>query len=284
MHEHVPADEGLASIVFDSRLVLSKLRKLKIKSSPGPDGLGTLLLSRLSSFIALPVSMMFERFFINGFVPEIWKLANVKPIFKSGDASLPGNYRPISLTCVLSKVMESIVRDQMLDYLLEKKLLSKQQHGFVAGRSTCTDLLESLQDWSIALNRRQGVDVLYIDFSKAFDSVVHSKLIEKLKAYGFRYELVAWISEFLKNRRQRVTVASRLSEIASVTSGVPQGSVIGTLLYLLFVNDIAELFVDPISCKLFADDVKLYSKISTQFDAIQLSNALQELVDWSSKW
>jgi len=227
---------------------------------------------------------MFEKFFGKGFVPEIWKLANIKPILKSGDSSLPHNYRPISVTCVLSKTMESIIRDQMLEYLHRNKLISKQQHGFLSRRSTCTQLLESLEDWSMQLRSGKSVDVVYVDFEKAFDSVVHSKLLAKLESYGVQYELHKWISEFLCDRRQRVFVGSGMSETYPVRSGVIQGSVLGTLLFLLFVNDVCDIFSHPVRTKLFADDVKLYSTVDTQADAEQLSKALIDLENWARIW
>ena len=227
---------------------------------------------------------MFENFFKNKFIPPIWKLGHVKPIFKSGDPSVTNNYRPISLTCILSKTMESIVKDQMSDYLLRRGLISRHQHGFICGKSTCTQLLESIQDWSLSLRCGNSVDVVYIDFSRAFDSIVHSKLLAKLTSYGIGYELHAWIAEFLAGRQQRVFVNSYFSKFVPVISGVPQGSVLGPLLFLIFINDIFDNLPQPVTAKLFADDVKLYSSVSANIDSSHLITALKSLENWADIW
>ena len=133
-------------------------------------------------------------------------MAYIKPIFKNGNASDASNYRPISLTCMCSKIMESIINENMLVYLLDSGLISEHQHGFLSRRSTCTQLLDSFQDWVVSLSNRKAVDVVYIDFSKAFDSVVYSKLLIKLSSYGIKYELLAWLNSFLVGRCQCVSI------------------------------------------------------------------------------
>ena len=199
-------DVSMENIVFDPNLVFKRLKRLNKNSSPGPDGLSSNLLTNLSPALSYPLALIYEKFFIHHYVPPVWKLAYIRPILKSGDSSLVSNYRPISLTCILSKVMESVIKDQMMDFLLSNNLISKHQHGFLSGKSTCTQLLESLQDWIVALRAKSCVDVVYIDFSKAFDSVVHSKLCLKLAAYGFGFELFDWIKEFLSGRSQLVLI------------------------------------------------------------------------------
>ena len=208
----------------------------------------------------------------------------MKPIFKSGDSSVTNNYRPISLTCILFKTMESIVKDQMSDYLLRRGLISRHQHGFICGKSTCTQLLESIQDWSLSLRCGNSVDVVYIDFSRAFDSIVHSKLLAKLTSYGIGYELHAWIAEFLAGRQQRVFVNSYFSKFVPVISGVPQGSVLRPLLFLILINDIFDNLPQPVTAKLFADDVKLYSSVSANIDSSHLITALKSLENWADIW
>ena len=172
----------------------------------------------------------------------------------------------------------------MLEFLLNNNLISKHQHGFISGRSTCTQLLETLEDWSIELQHGESLDAVYIDFSKAFDSVVHSKLLAKLEGHGIRYELLGWIAEFLRDRKQCVIIGSGVSEITMVHSGVVQGSVLGSLLFLLFVNDVCDLFQPPVKIKLFADDIKLYSSIKTRNDADILSNYIDALEKWATLW
>ena len=173
-----------------------------------------------------------------------------------------------------------------MQYLIEGGMITKQQHGFLARHSTCTQLLECLHDWSIAINNKKSLDIIYIDYSRAFGSVVHSKLLLKFKkSYGIKYDLFNWISSFLYNRKQRVILNNCSSDFSDVYSGIAQGSVIGPLLYLLYINDLAEIVDSDVKCKLYADDVKLYSCID--FDpAIQnpLANALEKLIAWSDDW
>ena len=218
-------------------------------------------------------------------MPPIWKVAHIKPIHKGGSTSSVSNYRPISLTSVCSKVMESIVGEQMLAYLHDNNLISKHQHGFLAKRSTCrpTNLLECFHDWVFALRAGSDIDVAYVDFSKAFDSVSHKKLLNKLYNYSIRYELLAWIKCFLQDRTQCVFVDDQFPYFISVLSGVIQGSGLGPLLFILFINDLVELFDASNVCKLFADDVKLYSVIDIGASAT-LEPGLACLVRWSNTW
>jgi len=159
-----------------------------------------------------------------------------------------------------------------LDVLLVNDKISKQQHGFLAKHSTCSQIIECTNDWSIALNVRNQVDTVYIDFSKAFDSVVHSKLLCKLESLGVRGKLLAWIAAFLSDRSQVVRVGNAVSNIAKVVSGVPQGSVLGPLLFLVYINDIVDIFDDRVKVKLFADDVKIYVVVENISDCLLLQD------------
>ena len=167
---------------------------------------------------------------------------------------------------------------------MENKLITKQQHGFLAKHSTCSQLLECVNDWSLELNIRNCVDVAYIDFQKAFDSVVYAKLCHKLRAYGLSGKLLDWLSDFLFERVQAVKVNSKVSEFVSVNSGVPQGSVLGPVLFLLYINDLTDLFGPGLSVKLFADDVKIYAVINDVSDVDALQSGLDLLCKWSVDW
>ena len=171
----VPEDVSLCYIPFDQDSILKALKKLRPDSAGGPDGLQPCFLKKISNYIILPLSIMFESFFLNSYIPPIWKKANVKPVMKSGSASLTSNYRPISLTCSCSKLMESIISKHMLEYLLDNHMISEHQYGFLPKRSTCTQLLDSFQDWILELSDKNSADVVYLDFSKAFDSISHQK-------------------------------------------------------------------------------------------------------------
>ena len=168
--------------------------------------------------------------------------------------------------------------------MLVNKLISKQQHGFLAKHSTCSQLLECVNDWSIALNIRNSTDVIYIDFNKAFDSVVHSKLLQKLIAYGVGGNLLHWLTSFLTNRTQCVKVGFSNSDFIPVVSGVPQGSVLGPLLFLIYINDLVDVFGSGLTVKLFADDVKIYTIIGDIISFEMLQTGLDALSGWSSKW
>jgi len=166
---------------------------------------------------------VYQKSFDEGIVPSNWKEANVSPIFKKGKRTDAENYRPVSLTCVPCKVMESIVRDFLLAFLEGQDILSKFQHGFTKGRSCLTNLLETLETWTRLLDDGYGIDVIYLDYKKAFDTVSHEKLREKLRPYRITGKMLEWITEFLQNRIMRVGVHGSFSEWVAVLSGIPRG-------------------------------------------------------------
>jgi len=180
--------------------------------------------------------------------------------------------------------MESIIKDDMLAYLISKGLISRQQHGFLARRSTCTQLIECLNDWTLNIENKQSLDVIYIDFAKAFDSVVHSKLLSKLASYGISGKLLCWIEDFLTDRYQYVAIDGFSSSTCTVISGVPQGSVLGPVLFIVYINDVCDVIVGNTACKLYADDVKLYSTVDFNGLSADLSASLDNLMYWSKTW
>ncbi|MCP4487830.1 MAG: reverse transcriptase family protein, partial [Gammaproteobacteria bacterium] len=273
--------DRLSSVEFPPYIVYHKLSKLKRSFSCGPDGIPKILLKMLASEISIPLARIYEYSFSNGVLPLMWRCADVVPLFKKGSTSDPGNYRPISLTCTCCRVMESIIKDSLSQFLLSHSLISPYQHGFTAGRSPCTQLLECLDDWSKCVRDNIGVFIVYIDFAKAFDTVNHRKLLIKLRGYGICNGIISWIRSFLTNRFQRVKIGSTYSTWLPVTSGVPQGSVLGPLLFLLYVNDLPESFPSAVTSKLFADDLKLYAPVS---DSYSLQHALHLLLEWCSMW
>lgn len=243
-----------------------------------------MLFKQLADVLCFPMAFIFDASFKAGVLPTCWLDATVSPVFKKGVTSQPENYRPISLTCVCCRVMERIINKEMLDYLHCNRLITPAQHGFLKKHSTCSNLLESVRDWSVTLNRRLSVDVIYIDFRKAFDSVSHPKLITKLNSVGISGNLLNWITAFLTNRTQCVKVADRMSNKLPVTSGVPQGSVLGPTLFVIFINDIVEILADlNVNMKLFADDVKMYSVVDVDMSS-DLQTACNRLVQWAEIW
>ena len=181
--------------------------------------------------------------------------------------------------------MERIINNQLLDYLLSNQLISKQQHGFIRKRGTCTNILESLHDWCLNLQSRFTTDIIYFDFKKAFDSVSHPKLLVKLQAYGITGNLFTWLTEFLHGRSQTVKLGVTRSHPVHVLSGVPQGSVLGPTLFLLYINDICDIFDGlNVTCKLYADDIKLYSSYNVNVPQYDLMIAISRLHNWSVTW
>ena len=264
------------------KMVADELKRLNQYKSCGPDQLHPRLLIELADIIALPITLLFNMTMKQGILPNDWRRAFVSPIFKKGSKHLPENYRPISLTAILCKMMERFVRDKIVTHLLNEKLLSKKQYGFITGRSTTTQLLYYL-DECINITANGGVvDSIYLDFSKAFDTVPHQRLLGKLESYGIRGDLHNWIKAFLCNRSQEVIVNGSKSAASAVISGIPQGTVLGPVLFVLYINDL----LDNISSSglMFADDTKIYRQITTRDDALKLQSDISKLEEWSKKW
>ena len=219
-----------------------------------------------------------------GQVPSDWKLANVTPIFKKGSKSNPENYRPVSLTSVPCKLMESIIRDNVVDHLLLNQLIKSSQHGFMKHKSCTTNLLEFLENVTKMVDNGDPVDIIYLDFSKAFDKVPKLRLIAKMKAHGIRGDVLRWISEWLSGRKQRTVLNGSFSAWADVISGVPQGSVLGPLASIIFINDL-DTCTELISImNKFADDTKLGHKVNTDRDREVLQDCLNKLLVWATDW
>ena len=205
----------------DTRCLVKIVKKLKSGSSPGPDMINAHFLKNIIANIANPLCTLFDKCLSEGFVPNEWKVAYVIPIHKKGDPQSPDNYRPVSLTSVLCKILERLVRNQLLDYLRSHNIFPSNQHGFVAKKSTVSNLIECLDDWTSSFDRAVQTDIIYLDYSKCFDSVVHSKLLFKLSNYGFNGSSFRWIKNFLTGRKQYVRIGTSLSTSRDVISGVP---------------------------------------------------------------
>jgi len=245
----------LSNVSFSTDIVYNKLVNLPNKLSCGPDEIPAFLYKNLCVPLTEPMSKIFKASFDQSQIPNDWRYANVVPIHKKGPTNLCSNYRPISLECQASKIQESIVNDALLEHFKDK--FSKNQHGFLRRKSTVTQLLETLNDWTKALDDGQVIDVQYIDWAKAFDTISHQILISKLRRYGVVGLLLDWIKAFLKNRKQRVIIDGCSSSEGEVTSSVPQGSVLAPTLFLIFINDL-ESVISHSKIKLFADDSKYY--------------------------
>ena len=272
----------LEYININNELVLKALNQLKIDKSPGPDGIHNRVLYETREQIIKPLVTIMQSSFESSELPLIWKKANVVPIFKKGNHSDPNNYRPISLTSTSCKLLETIIRDSIIEHLEQYSLLGDSQHGFRPGRSCNTQLLEVISDWADAEELGLPVDVIYLDYRKAFDSVPFERLLSKLEAYGIRGKVKDWIRNFLYGRTQEVVIEGKKSKTAPVTSGIPQGSVLGPLLFLIYVNDLPDMLDSNI--QLFADDTKIFRTIQSQSDALAMQNDLSKLMTWSKTW
>jgi len=265
-------------------IVREKLIRLKTDKSPGPDNIHPRVLKELHDLLAEPIAKLYNLSLKSGKLPEDWRQSTITAIHKKGSKSSVTNYRPIALTSIICKSLESIIRDHIMDYFNKNKLFSNKQFGFINGRSTVLQLLNVLDAWTASLESGGNIDAIYTDFEKAFDKVPHKRLLSKLQAYGISDEIVSWIKDFLCNRNQRVRINGKFSSWHKVLSGIPQGSVLGPLLFIIYINDLVELCEKNANIFLFADDAKLFKHIECRIDHLALQEACNTLSNWSNQW
>jgi hypothetical protein len=283
--EDMVMDSTLESVRFTEREICRKIQNLRSEAASGPDGIGPKILQELREELAPGLAYIFNKSMEEGAVPADWKEANVTPIFKKGAKSKPENYRPVSLTSVSCKIMESIIRDAMTEHLHNCNLIKKSQHGFLKDRSCVTNLLEFLEKATSVVDSGKGFDVIYLDFAKAFDKVPLERLLSKCRAHGIRGRVLCWIRSWLTGRRQRVVLNGRFSSWEDVLSGVPQGSVLGPLLFVIFINDLEDSVEGLLDIlKKFADDTKLGQEVTKEEDRDRLQQALDESCQWAERW
>ena len=275
-------DAPLENIDFTLQDVINKIRKLNKSKSPGPDGFLPRVVKEVEEEVAPHIYKILKCSVELSKAAEDWKLGNIAPIFKKGSKDSPGNYRPISLTSIICKILESIISDRIIDHLESNNLMMNSQHGFRHNRSCLTNLLDFFHTMFSIYDKTRAIDILYLDFQKAFDKVPHHRLMAKIRALGIVGKVADWIEDWLRNRKQRVVINGVSSEWTNVTSGVPQGSVLGPLLFIIYINDIDVGLVSKIAK--FADDTKLGID-ATDRDAVQeLQSDLDKLGEWSEKW
>ena len=274
--------ERIEHLVITEEMVKKEILALNVNKSCGPDEISPIMLINLVDFVANPLALLMNATFNESVLPKDWKKAFVSPIYKKGARNRAENYRPISLTSVVCKLMEKLVKDAVFNHLIKNNLLSKKQFGFISGRSTVTQLLNYLDKCAESIANGKVVDTIYFDFSKAFDTVSHQRLSIKMKAYGIAGKILAWIDAFLSGREQVVRVNGELSNSKLVISGIPQGSVLGPLLFVLYINDLPEVVNSNIL--LFADDTKIFHQVNSREDALSIQKDINALEQWSYKW
>ena len=207
---------SLSHITFTPVSVERTVKRLSVRTRGGPDGIPPVFIKNCICELRAPLARLFEISFQYGYLPDVWRQAYVTPIYKKGKKTDPNNYRPVALTATMCKIMEAIIKNQLLNYFVSNNLITSSQHAFLSKHSTATNLLECINDWAVSLNNSLSTDIVYIDFSRAFDTIVFSKLLFKLQRYGVSGSLLTWISNFLHNRCQCVVVDYCFSSIKHV--------------------------------------------------------------------
>ena len=227
-------------VAFKAKDVKRHLRKLNPDKATGPDEIPTRVLKECSAELARPLSCLFELCFAEGVFPNQWKIAHVIPVHKRDSKSDPSMYRPISLLSNISKIMESVVQKQLQNYLLQHNLISDRQFGFRSHHSTADILTILSKQWSNALDRGHEVRLIALDIKGAFDKVWHRGLSSKLKGKGISGKLLTWIESYLSNRTIKVVLSGQSSCTTSINASVPQGSVLGPLLFSVYIDDLGD--------------------------------------------
>ncbi|KAL5268247.1 hypothetical protein ACHWQZ_G002197 [Mnemiopsis leidyi] len=271
-----------AELVLSPELIEEAISEIKLDSAPGPDGIPAILLKRCASSLSAPIHLLWSESMSLGHVPSYYKTGYVTPLFKKGSRCDAANYRPVTLTSHVVKVYERVVRKHMVQYLEANNLLSDKQHGFRSNRSCLTQMLDHFDSIFEGLTKGNDTDSIYLDFAKAFDKVDLDLLLRKLKRYGFHQKLIGWIQSFLTDREQVVVVNGVHSNSAKVLSGVPQGSVLGPLFFLLFINDLEEV-VKASKVSFFADDTRVSKQISRFEDCALLQADLLRIIEWANR-
>lgn len=262
--------------------IACRIKQIKASSSAGIDDINSKVIKNTVSISSITLYHIFRQSLSSGKLPDDWKIAKVVPIFKSGDKNSPKNYRPISLTCICCKLLEHIIASHVYSHLETNKFFFSNQHGFRKGMSCETQLLEFTTDIHYNINNGLQTDCIFLDFAKAFDRVAHCRLISKLSALRLDSLTLSWLRNFLSLRKQFTIVNNSSSPSSYVSSGVPQGSVLGPLLFLIYINDLPTNISSHI--RIFADDCMLYRPINCPNDHSILQDDLNTISNWCSTW
>ena len=276
-------DSSIDNIEITEDEVIDVIVNLDPNKASGPDLISNKMLKRVSKTVAKPLCIIFNRSLQEGIFPDKWKQGNLVPIFKKGEKSIPSNYRPVSLLSNLGKIQERIIFKHLYNHLYSNNLLYKYQSGFRPGHSTTYQLIDIFHHICQSFDAKQHSCMIFCDISKAFDKVWHRGLLFKLRQNGIKGKLLTWISNYLTDRKQKVQINSATSPFLTVNAGVPQGSVLGPLLFLVYVNDIAENLLSLV--RLFADDSSLFFSATNLKDIEGIINHdLAFIASWAKKW
>jgi hypothetical protein len=239
--------------------IFEALGRLDNSNCPSPDGIPNIFLKKCRTALVSPLNYIFNSSIMSAKIPLIWKTAIIHPIPKKPNPSLPIDFRPISLLCSSSKILEKIISDKLQQFIDANNILPECQHGFRQQHSVTTQLIEVVDDITFAIDNGCSTDIIYFDLAKAFDTVPFSRLISKLANFGIGGALLNWIEDYLSNRTFTVKINNHLSKNMPCLSGVPQGSILGPLLFIIYISDLPKICsTSNVSIKLFADDLKAY--------------------------
>ena len=272
---------SISSIELTEEEVCHALQNLDPSKAHGPDGLPSRILKECAHQLAPSLHYLFTKSLKISQVPAEWKLANIIPIHKKGNKNHVENYRPISLLSIVSKTLERCVLNHISHHIQSN--IHSAQFGFVSGRSCATQLLSILNIIGKNLDKGLQTDVVFMDIAKAFDTVDHSKMLQKLREFGFSGSVLLWLKNYLSGRSQRVTVHGATSQSLPITSGVPQGSLLSPFLFSVYINDLPNHLSSSTGVGLFADDTKLYKAVQNPSDALILQEDIQHLQCWSEE-
>jgi hypothetical protein len=273
----------LSDIDFTCEQIHSIISKLNSKKAHGCDNISISLLKLCSKEIAYPLKLIFSKCLASGVFPDSWKLANVQPVHKKDSRQKVSNYRPISLLPIFGKIFEKIMYDSMYSFFRTNKLINKNQSGFIPGDSTINQLLSITTEIYEAFESYDEIRAVFLDMSKAFDKVWHEGLIFKLKQNGINGKALKLLENYLSNRKQRVVLNGLQSEWNPILSGVPQGSILGPLLFLIFINDLTDNIHSSI--RLYADDSSLFARVrNSEATHDQLTTDLDTITKWAILW
>lgn len=275
-----PADDETLS--FTETDIMDAINEIRNNAASGPDGVPPTVLKNCREALAKPIFLIWEESFKTGVVPRCYKNSYISPLYKKGSRAVASNYRPVSLTSHIIKIFERVVRKKLVDHLESNNLLTKQQHGFRKGHSCLTQLLHHIDEVIENFMNGSDTDCIYLDYAKAFDKVDHGLLIEKLLKYGVNPKMVDWIKSFLTGRSQQVVVDGHVSLAALIISGVPQGTVLGPILFLVFINDITRCICNS-TLRCFADDTRMMKRITWACDVPVLQKDLDTVIKWSER-